>query len=143
MNVESMRHQDVAQAIFARYDIVPTYLVDYAVAAQRNGYQPLLDYVASKRCEIGAQLHPWINPPIEEELIERNSFPGNLPERLEYEKIRLLTTTIEENLRVRPILYRAGRYGIGQNTARLISEFGLLLHCRELRRRDLPPRSPL
>jgi len=137
MDVQSMRHQGAAQAIFARYDIVPTYLVDYAVAAQREGFQPLLDYLGSNRCEIGAQLHPWINPPIEEELVERNSFSGNLPERLEFEKIRLLTATIEENLGVRPVVYRAGRYGIGENTARIICELGYRIDCSVLPLRDL------
>ncbi len=105
LNVKSMRHQYIAQKIFERFNIVPTYLVDYAVAAQRDGYEPLLEYLRSKRCEVGAQLHPWVNPPIEEELVERNSFAGNLPEELESEKIRVLTRTIEDNF---ALLVRSG-----------------------------------
>jgi hypothetical protein len=139
LNVKSMRHQNIAQKIFERFDIVPTYLVDYAVAAQRDGYEPLLEYLRSKRCEVGAQLHPWINPPIEEELVERNSFAGNLPEQLEFEKIRVLTSTIEDNFRAQPILYRAGRYGLGPNTARIISSLGYKIDCSVLPLRDLRP----
>jgi glycosyltransferase involved in cell wall biosynthesis len=137
MSVRAMRSQGAAQRIFDHFDIVPTYLVDYAVASQREGYAPLLEFLAAKSCEIGAQLHPWINPPIAEELIERNSFPGNLPEPLEREKIRVLTRTIEDNFGVQPILYRSGRYGMGPNTAHIISALNYKIDCSVLPLRDL------
>jgi glycosyltransferase involved in cell wall biosynthesis len=129
ISVKAMRHQDRAQRLFERHGIVPTYAVDFAVAAQADGYGPLRDYLADGKCEIGAQLHPWINPPIEEELTERNSFPGNLPAALEFEKLRVLTTTIENNFGCRPILYRAGRYGVGGNTASMLDRLGYKVDC--------------
>jgi len=129
ISVKAMRHQDRAQRIFERYGIVPTYAVDFAVAAQADGYGPLRDYLGDGKCEIGAQLHPWINPPVEEDLTERNSFPGNLPAALEFEKLRVLTAMIEDNLGCRPILYRAGRYGVGSNTASMLDRLGYRVDC--------------
>ncbi len=120
--VQAMRHQVMAQRIFERFGCVPTYAVDYPVAAQRDGFAPLLEFLQSGACGIGTQLHPWLNPPIEEELGERNSYPGNLPKVLEAAKLRVLTDVIEANLGVRPTLYRSGRYGLGPKS--------LLRDCR-------------
>jgi glycosyltransferase involved in cell wall biosynthesis len=127
--VTAMRHQDVAQRLFQRHNIIPTFAVDYAVAAQADGYEPLRDYLADGLCEIGAQLHPWVNPPIIEALIPRNSFPGNLPASLESAKLCMLTAKIEETLGCRPRLYRAGRYGVGAHSARMLDALGYQIDC--------------
>lgn len=128
-NVTSMRRQELAQRIISRYGIVPTYAVDYAVASQPDGYLPLLPLVEDGACEIGAQLHPWVTPPITEEMIERNTYAGNLSPVLEFEKLKVLTETIVENFGRQPILYRAGRYGTGQQTARSLLRLGYKVDC--------------
>lgn len=127
--IQAMRRQVLAQRIFERFGCVPTYAVDYPVAAQRDGYAPLLEFLQSGACNIGTQLHPWLNPPIEEELCERNSYPGNLPKRLEAAKLRVLTDVIEANLGTRPTLYRSGRYGLGPNTPGLLAAMGYHVDC--------------
>ena len=53
--------------------------------------------LAAGRAEIGIQLHPWVNPPFEEEVTPRNSFAGNLPRALEHAKFRNLREAIERN----------------------------------------------
>jgi hypothetical protein len=138
--VASMRCQQIAQRIFERYGVVPTYAVDYAVAAQADGYEPLLDYLRDGKCEIGAQLHPWVNPPVDEDLTLANSFPGNLPPALEFEKLRRLTATIEDNFGCHPILYRAGRYGAGANTAAILDRLGYRIDCSVVPFHDYRPR---
>jgi hypothetical protein len=95
--------------------------------------------MASGQCLIGAQLHPWINPPIEEELVEKNSYSGNLPYRLEFQKLKVLTQIIEQNLGCKPEVYRAGRYGAGANTARILHELGYKVDCSVLPLHDLRP----
>jgi len=127
--IQAMRHQVLAQRIFERFGCVPTYAIDYPVAAQREGYAPLLEFLQSGACGIGTQLHPWLNPPIEEELCERNSYPGNLPKILEAAKLRVLTDVIEANLGIRPTLYRSGRYGLGPNTPDLLAAMGYRIDC--------------
>jgi hypothetical protein len=99
------------------------------VASQREGFAPLLDYLADGKCEIGAQLHPWLTPPIVEELNERNSFAGNLPETLEYAKIRILTETIQSSFGCKPAVYRAGRYGFGPRTPAILARLGYKIDC--------------
>jgi glycosyltransferase involved in cell wall biosynthesis len=131
-NVKTVAAQVIAHRIFDRYGIVPSYAVDYPVASQEDGYLPLRELMQSGRCEIGAQLHPWVTPPHEEEVSEKNSFAGNLPPDLERRKIALLTEMIERNFGRRPKLYRAGRYGAGPGTARALAEFGYEVDCSVL-----------
>lgn len=120
--VNHMRHQGRTQAIFNRYGITPVYVVDYPVAAQEAGYRPLREWLIDGKCEIGAHLHPWVNPPFSEKLSVRNSYPGNLPEELERKKLEHLTDIIEANFGHRPTVYRAGRYGIGPATGAILEQ---------------------
>jgi len=119
-SVTAMQHIGRAQSIFDRYGIKPTYVIDYPVAHQHDGYAPLLDYIASDRCTIGAHLHPWVTPPHDEVVSARTSFACNLPEALETAKIQTLVNEIRANLRVRPLAYKAGRYGIASATVRAL-----------------------
>ncbi|MEO5374845.1 MAG: polysaccharide deacetylase family protein [Alphaproteobacteria bacterium] len=139
ISVGAMRHQERAQRIFDRHGLVPTYVVDYPVATQPDGYRPLREFFDSGRCEIGSHLHPWVNPPIEEEICVANSFPGNLPARLEREKLRRLTGVIEDAFGVRPVVYRAGRYGSGPNTAGILADLGYRIDSSVLPLSDQRP----
>ncbi|HLY45599.1 MAG TPA: glycosyltransferase [Stellaceae bacterium] len=127
--IGNLREQAAAQKIFDRFGIVPTYAVDYPVASRPDGFKPLAELAQDGRCEIGAHLHPWVNPPVEEERNERNSFPGNLPRQLERAKLIRLTETIEANFGRKPLLYRAGRYGLGPHTFETLAELGYQIDC--------------
>ena len=131
-SVRSMRHQVRAHRIFERYGLRPMYLADYPVVMQPEGYGPLGEWLASGVCDVGTQLHPWVSPPIEEAVSEYTSFPGNLPEALERAKLRLLTEAIEDRFGRHPLAYRAGRYGAGPNTARILADLGYRVDCSVL-----------
>jgi hypothetical protein len=112
------------QRIFRRRSIVPTYVLDHPVAtseAARRFFGQLLD---RGECEVGAHLHPWVNPPDEEEVSAANSYPGNLPPALERRKIEVLTEAVETALGVRPRVYKAGRYGLGAATPATVAALG-------------------
>ena len=125
-DVTSMSEQFRAQRVFERYGVVPTYMVDYPVATQSEGRDPLRDLLRDGRCDIGAQLHPWVTPPLIEELTARHSYPGNLPVALEYEKLNVLTKAIEDGLGVQPLIYRAGRFGAGPRTGDILRHSDIL-----------------
>jgi len=120
-SVRNVRNQTMAQEIFDRFGVRPVYLVDYAVATQAEAYLPLREISQSGRCEIGAHLHPWITPPFAEELSDRTSFSHHLPVRLQQEKLARLSEAIISNFGVRPISYRAGRYGVGEEIAEILA----------------------
>lgn len=122
--VSAMARLPRAQAVFDRFGIVPLLAVDYPVASQPEGAAPIAELVADGRCVVGAHLHPWVNPPHEEQVTPRHSFPGNLPRELEAAKLASLTEAIEAGIGVRPRVYQAGRYGLGPNTASILEEQG-------------------
>jgi hypothetical protein len=103
---------------------IPTYLVDFPVVDQERSAATMRMMVEDGACTFGTQLHPWVNPPFDEVVSGPNSFVGRLPIELEREKLRLLTERITETLGSRPVVYRAGRYGVGVNTAALLLEQG-------------------
>lgn len=105
--------------------VVPVYLVDYPIATSPTVATILGDAIRTGQAEVGVQLHPWVNPPHEEQINEFNSFSGNLPAELEREKFRRLKQAIETNLKTSPLIYRAGRYGVGPNSAAMLAEAGI------------------
>ncbi len=109
------------------FGVVPIYLIDYPVATSGAAAEALGQAVADGKAEIGVQLHPWVSPPFREELTEYNSFAGNLPPDLEQQKFIELRDIIEKNFGTPPLIYRAGRYGVGPNTAAILAEAGLAI----------------
>lgn len=107
--------------------VVPVYLVDFPVATSPTARAALCNAVAQGKAEIGVQLHPWVNPPHDEDVTEANSFAGNLPATLEREKFRRLRSTIEDSFGTTPLIYRAGRYGLGPGTADMLIEHGMAI----------------
>lgn len=123
-SVEAMRGIHGLQAVFDEFGIVPTYVCDYPIATQKLAYEPLRSFQDAGRAVIGAHLHPWVNPPFDEEPSDRLSFPGNLPAELERAKVLALTDALEASFGTRPTIYKAGRYGIGPNTQSILEELG-------------------
>jgi len=122
--VSHLRFVNRIQSVFNCYNITPVYLINYPVASQPEGYEPLRKILLQGRCIIGAHIHPWVNPPFEEEVCSYNSFPGNLPFSLESTKLEVLCECIEQNFDIRPIIYKAGRYGVGLNTFDILVKQG-------------------
>jgi hypothetical protein len=122
--VRSIPDQRRAQEIFDERGVVPTYVIDYPVATSGAAVEVLGPLLADGRCEIGAHLHPWVNPPHEESVSSYNSFPGNLPKALERAKLARLTDAITDAFGKRPTIYKAGRYGVGPATSAILEELG-------------------
>ena len=126
-SVAAMQDIYKVQDIFNARSVVPCYVMDYPIVSQRDGVAPMKEFYQNGQCSVGAHLHPWVNPPHEEEVIPFNSFPGNLPEALEHKKLSILVDQMEEVFACRPTVYKAGRYGIGQNTARTLESLRLTI----------------
>ena len=122
--VSSMEMQHLAQEILTGYGMKPTYVVDYPIATQPSSIAVLRSFLASGNCLIGAHLHPWVTPPFDEPITAFNSYPGNLDPALERRKLETLTAAIIEAFRLRPTIYKAGRYGIGPGTPDALQALG-------------------
>ena len=109
---------------FAARGVALAFMVDHPVASDPRATAAVAEALADGRSTVGTQLHPWVNPPYDEELTGPNSFAGNLSEALEAAKLDALTAAIEQGFGRRPLVYRAGRYGVGPATWRLLARRG-------------------
>ncbi len=123
--LDHVRHLRSFQEFCENLGISPVYLVDWPIAHAPMAQEVLGDAVKRGKAEIGIQLHPWVNPPHEEEVSAHNSYAGNLPPALEREKFVRLRDAITEKFGSAPMIYRAGRYGLGPQTAQLLSDNGI------------------
>lgn len=123
-DVSSMGSQHLAQRVLARHGVVPVYLADHPVATQDAGRGPLREFLRDGACDVGAQLHPWVNPPFTEAVGHDNSFAGNLPLATELAKARALTEALVDAFGQHPGIYRTGRFGVGPRTADILKHLG-------------------
>jgi len=126
-DADGTRHMAALPPVHARFAAAGaalTYLADYPIATSRLAVEVLREVVKDGRSAIGTQLHPWVNPPHEEEVNGFNSFTGNLPLGLQRAKLAALTDAVTRIAGRQPLVYRAGRYGIGPDTPALLAELG-------------------
>ncbi|MEQ1510243.1 MAG: polysaccharide deacetylase family protein [Sphingopyxis sp.] len=112
------------QHYFEQAHVVPAYYVDRPIIDSDVAIKALGPALAGGAAEIGVHLHPWVSPPFIETINRHNSYAGNLDRGIEREKIYLMQERIVERLGVKPIAYRAGRYGIGPNSYDILTELG-------------------
>src|SRR4051812_35308673 len=122
--VTSVKASLQVQPVFERYNVRPTFVVDYPVSTIPEGYEVIRDFYKSGVCEVGAHLQPWDTPPFVEEISDRNSYPGNLAPEVEREKLVRLTAAISQHIGVQPRIYKAGRSGLGLATPGILAELG-------------------
>ncbi|NOX87881.1 MAG: hypothetical protein GXO77_02565 [Calditrichaeota bacterium] len=123
--VENIRFLPRLQEIFDKHGVKATYLIDYPVAADDGAMKVLRDFQDNHNAEIGLHLHPWVNPPYEEERTAANTFPSNLPPELQLKKLSLLMETIAQQTGQKPLSYRAGKYGFNSTSVPVLEELGV------------------
>jgi peptidoglycan/xylan/chitin deacetylase (PgdA/CDA1 family) len=112
------------QSYFERAGVRPIYLVDWPIVSDDRAVEILGAAQSTGGCDIGAQLHPWVTPPHDETVSARNSYTGNLPADLQRAKMTALRDAIRDRFGIQPTAYRAGRYGLGPETATMLAELG-------------------
>lgn len=115
------------QAYFQAAGVKPIYVTDYPVVDSDAAADMMGQWIAAGQADIGAHLHPWVNPPHVEEVTAANTYVGFQPEAAERAKLDMLCQRIAQRFGARPRAYRAGRYGVGPNSARLLEEAGFRL----------------
>lgn len=123
-SVRAMQSIERLQNVLSARRVAPTYVVDFPVASQPDGFIPLKAFADAGAAQIGAHLHPWVNPPFVETVSGPNSFGCRLGEALETEKIRILQAEIGDSFGRMPAVYKAGRYGFGPTTASALETLG-------------------
>lgn len=113
------------QAICDDFGVKPIYMVDYPVVSDARAADLFRGLVSEGRALVGAHLHPWVTPPFDDSISRRNSYGCNLPETVERSKMLHMFDIMEQTFGALPRIFRAGRYGIGANTADVLAEVGI------------------
>src|SRR5260370_8483404 len=116
VTVENIAELRTLATCFERLGIRPTYFTSYQVAIDPRAAETLREVSAAGRAEIGAHLHPWNTPPLDEAFVPRNSMLKTLPAALQRAKLGGLTAALEQAFGRAPRAFRAGRYGLGRDT---------------------------
>jgi len=126
-----MRHIADLQEMVSAYGLRPTYLLTYPVLQDEGAVHLLRRQQGRGRCDLGIQLHPWVTPPFETHGLPQDdvgaSFSGNLPPGMEERKLLALKDRFTACFGVPPSVYRAGRYGFGQDTAAILERQGFTI----------------
>src|SRR5213083_1872202 len=108
VTIENIRELPRLDALFQRLGVQATYFTTYQVAT-REWAAAILRGLRAGGAEIGAHLHPWNTPPLEEPFVSRNTMVTNLPHTLQVAKLKSLTAALAESFGERPCVFRAGR----------------------------------
>jgi hypothetical protein len=134
ITVENLHAMPRLQALCDRYGMKPTYLCTYEVA-RAEAFAPLVKWQDDGRCEIGAHLHPWTNPPFQTSgavHIDPSEYPG-YPSELLPDRFRAKMIALGQLLRERcgraPTSYRAGRWGFAPEHIPVLLELGYIVDC--------------
>jgi glycosyltransferase involved in cell wall biosynthesis len=124
ITVENIREVPRLHRALASLGVRPTYFVTYQVAIQTWAAEIFRELCATGTAEVGAHLHAWNTPPLDEEAVSSNTMLLHLPQVLQVAKITSLTNALHAATGLRPSSFRAGRWGFGQSTAAALLECG-------------------
>jgi hypothetical protein len=124
-SVGHIAEADRFQRLCRSFGVKPIYVVDHPIASNPAAVDVLGRFAADKDASIGLHLHPWVNPPFVEAVTTANSYASNLSAELEREKLHNLYNLVSSAFQITPNIYRAGRYGAGANTLKVLEELGI------------------
>ncbi len=110
---------------FELHEIIPTYLLSPEVIKDENSVKLLKNL---KNCELGTHLHSEFIKPHEVSDPKRTQTPQcAYSKEIEKRKLENLTQLFYENFGYKPTSFRAGRFGISQNTLQILNDLDYLV----------------
>ena len=106
---------------FERLGVRATYFSAYQVLADQRARGIMASIHASGRAQVAAHLHPWNTPPFTDDTA---TMLLNLPEAVQAAKLASLTDSLAALIGSHPTTFRAGRFGLGAATVRLLIAAG-------------------
>lgn len=126
---ENIKYLPALQKLFDKYNVRPTYLVSYPVATSWAGRQILKPIADAGQAEMGSHMHVWTTPPMSPLTSEDHRYCP-LASELSYElllsKMSRVTDAVGELSGIRPVSYRAGRFGLDCVGLRVLEELNYL-----------------
>jgi len=120
------------QELCNRYALKTTYLCSYEVVASPQFDKVIAAYEHQGMAEVGAHLHPWSNPPYEDDPFTgtgKHAYPSELPVGIFRRKMEALTEIIHSRIGRPPRSYRAGRWGFCASHIPVLLDLGYEADC--------------
>lgn len=116
----------ILQPLFIRFGVSPTYFISPEVLEDREAIKTIHSL---KKCEIGSHLHSeYISPDIKYKNpagTKSSQYPCfDIDNKTEFEKIKTLDKLIQNRLGIKPVSYRAARFGADLNTIHSLLKLG-------------------
>lgn len=121
------RFQELAETV----DFVPTWLVTYEMLQDAALVSYLKPKALSKKCEIGAHLHAWNNPP--EFPLSRTGqgrdYLIEYPEEAMRAKMTCLLNEMDSKFGIRITSHRSGRWALDDRYIDILADEGIIVDC--------------
>lgn len=120
------------QNLCNKYDFIPTWFCNWEMVNDSGFVSFAKENLKNGKCEIGMHLHAWNTPPYYE--LPRGEDSG-LSYLIEYpvdvmrEKVISMTNLIQEKFEKKPLVHRAGRWGMNDDYFRILHELGYIADC--------------
>ena len=131
VTTKNAEHIHRFQALCERHGLRPTYLVNWEMANCPSFQDLGRDIVKRSAGEIGMHLHAWDSPPIFPQIdnSKQHAYLIEYPVRVMREKIKVMTSTLENVFGVKVTSHRAGRWAMNETYVRLLVEHGYQIDC--------------
>ena len=122
------------QNLCEKYGFIPTYLITYEFAQDKQ----FVDYMKPKqiegKCEIGIHPHAWNIPPFVDLAQRTDREPGYVflkeyPSEIIFQKIKSLKEEYIRQFECEPVSHRAARWGTSKDYFEQLDRNGLLYDC--------------
>jgi hypothetical protein len=123
-SVTNIGHLPELTAMWRRYEVRPTYFVNYPPLAERGTAEVVAGLKREGDCEWGVHCHPWNSPPLKEVSGRPVSMMNQLSDEENLGKLSHLTDLFFDTFEIRPRAFRAGRWGFGPTVARPLHRLG-------------------
>lgn len=124
LSTENLRFIPRFHHLCCNYSFPVTYLVTHEICENIFAKNIFIPWLSEGTCEIGAHLHPWSVVNSGKDKILEHPFPSEYNYQNLKSMIGSLTNSIENTFDIKPISYRAGRYGICSNQITVLGELG-------------------
>jgi len=120
------------QALCEKYGLKPTYLTNWEMVHSPAFREFGRDLLARRTGEIGMHLHAWNSPPLAPLTSDDDYYHPFLidyPENQMREKVKALTSALEDTFGVTMASHRAGRWSFNETYARILVDQGYRVDC--------------
>ncbi len=132
ITTENSKYISRFQRLCEKYQLRPTYLVDYDMANCPIFRALAKGLIANGAAEIGMHLHSWRTPPeykITDCDAKYKPYLTEFPVEIMDKKIKYMTMILEDVFGVKVVSHRAGRWDLNEQYVEILEKYGYKIDC--------------